>query len=260
MTERAKELKCLEYASEVFEKSDLAPADMIARVVAFLPAAMRFPDYAAARIVFHGDEFCTDAFQETPARLSVPLVVDGDRAGTVEKHSGTLDFQTEPGQGTAFTIRLPLEDVSATDFSRKNTKGSNMSQSVLLVDDDSNILHGLVRALRHQPFELFTARSGEEAIDVLKRRGIDVVVADEQMPGISGCDLLAWVAEHFPETTRIVLTGHPTAETAIRAINEGVVYRFFTKPCNPVDLALALRQSLEEKEASAEVAGQIDAS
>lgn len=121
-----------------------------------------------------------------------------------------------------------------------------MSHIVLLVDDDSNILNGLVRALRHQPFEIFTARSGEEAMDVLKRRNVDVVVADEQMPGISGSDLLAWIAEHFPETTRIVLTGHPTAETAIRAINEGTVYRFFTKPCNPVDLALAIRRSLED--------------
>lgn len=121
-----------------------------------------------------------------------------------------------------------------------------MNHTVLFVDDDINVLHGLARALRYQPFGLFTARSGEEAIDVLKRRKVDVVVADEHMPGISGTDLLVWIAEHFPQTTRIVLTGRPSAEAAIRAINEGMVYRFFTKPCNPVELAIAIRRSLEE--------------
>ncbi|NLS95571.1 MAG: response regulator [Planctomycetaceae bacterium] len=121
-----------------------------------------------------------------------------------------------------------------------------MNHTVLLVDDDANVLHGLTRALRHQPFDIFTARSGEEAIDVLKRRRIHVVVADEQMPGITGGDLLAWIAEQFPETTRMVLTGHPTAETAIRAINEGLVYRYFTKPCNPIELAVAIRRALED--------------
>ena len=121
-----------------------------------------------------------------------------------------------------------------------------MNHTVLLVDDESNVLHGLSRTLRHQPFDLFTARSGEEAVDILKRMVIHVVVADEQMPGMSGGELFAWIAEHFPDTKRIVLTGHPTAETAIRAINEGTVYRFFTKPCNPVDLALAIHSALEE--------------
>lgn len=125
-----------------------------------------------------------------------------------------------------------------------------MNHTVLLVDDDSNLLHGLTRALRHQPFDLFTVRSAEEAMDVLKRRSIRVVVADEQMPGMSGGDLLAWAAENFPETTRIVLTGHPTAEQAIRAINEGVVYRYFTKPCNPADLAITIRKALEEQDAA----------
>lgn len=114
-------------------------------------------------------------------------------------------------------------------------------------------------ALRHQPFDIFTARSGEEAMDVLKRRKIHVVVADEQMPGISGGDLLAWIAAQFPETVRIVLTGHPTVDAAIRAINEGGVYRYFTKPCHPVDLALAIRTALDSAEHGAEAANRIQA-
>ena len=123
-----------------------------------------------------------------------------------------------------------------------------MEHVVLLVDDDQNVLHGLVRALRHQPYQLYTATSGEEALLILKGRNVDVIVTDEQMPGMCGGDLLAWVAKNYPEVTRIVLTGRPTVEIAIRAINEGGVYQFFTKPCNPALLGVAIRKALEHKE------------
>ncbi|MHB8901992.1 MAG: response regulator, partial [Thermoguttaceae bacterium] len=74
-----------------------------------------------------------------------------------------------------------------------------MESVVLLVDDDQNILHGLVRALRHQPYQLYTATSGEEALMVLKGHRVDVIVSDEHMPGMCGGELLAWVADNYPE-------------------------------------------------------------
>jgi DNA-binding NtrC family response regulator len=77
---------------------------------------------------------------------------------------------------------------------------------------------------------------------------VDVVVADEKMPGLSGTELLAWVAEHRPEVVRIVLTGHATVETAIRAINEGGVYHFFTKPCNEFELSIVIHKALGQKD------------
>jgi DNA-binding NtrC family response regulator len=126
-----------------------------------------------------------------------------------------------------------------------------MPATVLLVDDDPNVLRGLVRALRYQPFLLYTAHSAEEAMEVLKSRLVDVLVTDDQMPGITGIELLAWVAKHFPEVVRMVLTGCPTTERAIRAINESRVFRFFTKPCDPVALALAIHQAVEQKQSLA---------
>jgi len=127
-----------------------------------------------------------------------------------------------------------------------------VNRTVLLVDDDANVLHGLARALRRQPYDLYTARSGDEAMAILKARKIDVVVSDQQMPGMSGNDLLAWVAENDPQVTRIVLTGHATTDTAIRAINEGLVYRFFTKPCNEVELAVTIRKAIEDRDSLVE--------
>ncbi len=121
---------------------------------------------------------------------------------------------------------------------------------VLLVDDEPNVLHGLTRALRQQPFTTCTARSAEDAMNILKAHRIDLVVSDENMPGICGTRFLSWVADTFPEVMRIILTGQPSVPSALCAINEGKVYRYFTKPCDIVELALAIRHGLEEKDFS----------
>jgi response regulator RpfG family c-di-GMP phosphodiesterase len=123
-----------------------------------------------------------------------------------------------------------------------------VEHTVLLIDDDQSVLHGLARALRNQPYRILTATSGEEAMLAVKSHAIDVVVADEHMPGMRGGELLVWIAEHCPEVMRIVLTGHPTVENMIQAINEGRVYQFFTKPCNPAHLGVAIRKALEHKQ------------
>jgi DNA-binding NtrC family response regulator len=124
-----------------------------------------------------------------------------------------------------------------------------MDRAVLLVDDDENLLLGLVRALHEQPFQVHTAPNGAEAIRLLKTREIDVIVADERMPGMSGVQLLRWVADNCPDAIRIVLTGHAEAETAMRAINDAGVFRFFRKPCNEARLAVAIREAIERKTA-----------
>lgn len=123
-----------------------------------------------------------------------------------------------------------------------------MSHTVLLVDDDDRVLNGLARTLRGQPYQIYTAKSGEEAKWVLKSQMVDVVVTDERMPGLSGTDLLAWVAGHRPEVVRIVLTGYATVDTVIRAINEGGVYHYFTKPCNEFELSVVIHKAIEQKD------------
>ncbi len=122
-----------------------------------------------------------------------------------------------------------------------------MKPVVLLIDDDDNTLYGMVRALRKQPYQLLTAKSGEEARLILKSREVDVIVVDEFMPGLSGSDLLAWAAENVPDTIRLMLTGNATAGIAIRAINEGRVYHFFTKPCDDVQLAIVISKAIEHR-------------
>ncbi len=123
-----------------------------------------------------------------------------------------------------------------------------MSHTILLVDDEPNILEGLTRALHKEPYEILTANSAEEAARQLENRTIDLIVSDEEMPGMSGTEFLGKVAQRYPDTVRVVLTGHPTLPAALRAINEGKVHQFFTKPCNEIDLAITIRRALEQKD------------
>ena len=119
--------------------------------------------------------------------------------------------------------------------------------TVLVVDDERAITELLEEALSVEPYRLLSAGSAEEALDLLEKHHIDVVVSDEMMPGMTGTEFLSIVRKKFPHTIRMILTGHASLEMAIKAINEGEIYRFFRKPCNVFDLAITIRQALQQK-------------
>jgi ActR/RegA family two-component response regulator len=76
------------------------------------------------------------------------------------------------------------------------------------VDDDSDFLQLLRAALKRESYDLVNATSARSALEILRKEVVDVVVTDENMPGMSGTDLLAIVADEFPACGRIILTGH----------------------------------------------------
>jgi two-component system, probable response regulator PhcQ len=123
-----------------------------------------------------------------------------------------------------------------------------VKHNVLLVDDEPNLLEGLQRSLCREPFNILTANSGNEALEVLKSASIDAIVADQSMPGMKGSDLLKKVHEIYPDIISYMLTGQATLDVAISAINDGAISRFFTKPCNPADLAFTIRQGLQHRD------------
>lgn len=106
-----------------------------------------------------------------------------------------------------------------------------MSEKILFVDDDANLLSSCERNLRRK-FQLETANGGEAALKKIAENGpYAVVVADRQMPGMDGIQLLSLVRERAPDTVRIMLTGNADLEAAIKVVNEGNIFRFLTKPC-----------------------------
>jgi response regulator RpfG family c-di-GMP phosphodiesterase len=121
-----------------------------------------------------------------------------------------------------------------------------MTDNILFVDDEENILAAFRRQLRKQ-FSLETAKSGQEGLEMLRTNGpFAVVVADLRMPGMDGIQFLTRVKEISPDTIRMMLTGHADLSTAIDAVNEGNIFRFLTKPC-PVDaLVKAIQNGLQQ--------------
>jgi DNA-binding NtrC family response regulator len=123
-----------------------------------------------------------------------------------------------------------------------------MQRVILLVDDEPYILQLLTRALRNDSYTIYTARTADESVNILKGHKVDLIVSDDRMPGLSGMEFLAWVTKWFPDVPRIMLTGHPSEQTEMRAMEECRVYRFFTKPCDVEELAKAIRTALESKD------------
>ncbi len=123
-----------------------------------------------------------------------------------------------------------------------------MAPRILLVDDEPHVIEALIRTLHKEPYEILSAGSAEEALAILARERVEVVIADEMMPGMLGSELLTLVCRQHPDTIRIILTGHAKLESALRAINEGRIYRYLTKPCNELELRVTLRQALQHRE------------
>ena len=119
-----------------------------------------------------------------------------------------------------------------------------MTAKILCVDDEPFVLTGLRRQLSRQ-FQADFAEGAEEALALIDKDGpYGVVLSDMRMPGMDGIQLLATVMERSPDTVRMMLTGNEDQETAKKAVNEGNIYRFLSKPCPPDELAEALRDGL----------------
>ena len=121
-----------------------------------------------------------------------------------------------------------------------------MTDKILFVDDDVHLLEGLQRTLRRQ-FKVETAVGGVEGLSRLAANGpFALVVADMQMPGMSGLEFLRQVQTQAPATIRLMLTGNADQKTAVDAVNDGRVFRFLNKPCPATALAPALEAGLEQ--------------
>ena len=115
---------------------------------------------------------------------------------------------------------------------------------VLVVDDEPEVLNTLNRQLRRD-FEVLIAHDAEGALALLDQHSVQVVISDERMPRITGCQLLTQVRERNPHIVRLLLTGYADLAVVIEAINQGHIYRYITKPWNPVEIRTIVREAGE---------------
>jgi diguanylate cyclase (GGDEF)-like protein/PAS domain S-box-containing protein len=136
-----------------------------------------------------------------------------------------------------------LEMLRHRFLEREDIHDEKSVQTLLLVDDEANILNALTRTLRRDGYRILTATCAEEALDLLGREEVDVIVSDQRMPGISGTELLSKVKDMHPETVRMVLSGYTDLSAVTEAINQGAIYKFLTKPWNDEELRLQIQDA-----------------
>jgi len=115
---------------------------------------------------------------------------------------------------------------------------------ILYVDDEPENLRIFELTFRRQ-FSILTARSGAEGLEILNREPVALVLSDHRMPGMTGSEFLARVAEVDPKTIRIMVTAYGDVETLESAINDGSIYRFIAKPWTPEEVGVTLRRGIE---------------
>ncbi len=115
---------------------------------------------------------------------------------------------------------------------------------ILVVDDEGAIRYSISKTLQRVGYQVHTAESGEEALEMMKRQSYDVVLTDIKMPGLTGVELLAKIKEQSPDAVVILLTGYASLETAIESLRLGA-HDYLVKPSSSQDIRQSVAQGLE---------------
>ena len=125
----------------------------------------------------------------------------------------------------------------------ENANAVAATRTVLLVDDEENILSALKRLLRRDGYRILTAGGGAQGLELLASEPVDVIISDQRMPQMTGVEFLRQVKALYPETVRLVLSGYTELQSITDAINEGAIYKFLTKPWDDDQLREEIRDA-----------------
>lgn len=121
----------------------------------------------------------------------------------------------------------------------------NTPDTLLIVDDEANILAALARLFRRDGYRLLRAESGSAALDILTGQEVGVIVSDQRMPDMSGVQFLSKARERWPDTVRIMLSGYTELSSVTDSVNQGAIYKFLTKPWDDDALRETVREAFQ---------------
>ena len=119
--------------------------------------------------------------------------------------------------------------------------------SILVVDDERVILNTLKRTFRRE-YNVFSALNGEDALCIMERNDIALIIADHLMPDMTGTELLKKTSQRYPNTIRIILSAYPDEKPFMDAVNTGHVHRYITKPWELEEVESAVREEIQTYE------------
>lgn len=124
------------------------------------------------------------------------------------------------------------------------TEARSERPSILIVDDQPEVLHALERLLKPD-YTILTAGSGAKGLDLLKNHPVSVILTDQRMPGMTGVEFLSKAQDVQPYAMRMMITAYADIEASVAAVNRGRIYQYISKPWEPDELLLIVKQAVE---------------
>jgi DNA-binding NtrC family response regulator len=124
-------------------------------------------------------------------------------------------------------------------------------KTILVVDDDKSILRTFTRILQKNGYDIDVAETGKEAIEKAETRSYDLALVDIRLPDMDGTDLLSKMQKTMRDTIKIMITGFPSLETGLKALDEGAD-AYLVKPVKPDELITLIEEKLKSREENAE--------
>ena len=124
---------------------------------------------------------------------------------------------------------------------------SGCKKTILVVDDDKSILRTFTRILQKSGYEIDVAETGKEAMEKTEGHHFDLALVDIRLPDMDGTDLLAKLKKQLQHTVKIMITGFPSLETGVKALDEGAD-AYLVKPVKPQELLMLLDEKLKNRE------------
>ena len=182
-------------------------------------------------------------------RLGLEVIAEG--VETQGQFNHLRDKGCDGMQGYFFSRPLPT-----AEFEMQLRSGKRVhlpapvigdERSLLIVDDEPGIRAALKRTLRRDGYNIFTASSGAEGLEILALNRVQVVISDQRMPEMTGTDFLSIVKQLYPDTLRIILSGYTDLDVVTDSVNRGAVYKFLTKPWDDVQLRELVRDAFRSQ-------------
>lgn len=134
--------------------------------------------------------------------------------------------------------------LSASQYSANDKQAP---ATILCVDDEKNVLSSLRRLFRPEGYNVIVAEGGKQGLAVLEKEKVDLIISDMRMPEMDGATFLTEAANRWPDTMRILLTGYADTSAAVKAINDGGIFKYLSKPWEENDIKLTVKRALEQK-------------
>jgi len=122
-----------------------------------------------------------------------------------------------------------------------------LKHTILIVDDEKNTREGLLWSLEGEAYDVLTAATGEEGLEIIRSRDVHLLITDLKMPGMDGMELMAGTREESPATAVVILTGHGTVESAVEAMKQGA-FHYLIKPVNLDELGQVVERALTQRD------------